>query len=739
MVFKNTPSQGSIMHRLIVRVTALTALTIAVLALLSLVIAHSLVRKSTLSDIAAFSSVAEESVENSLQDARGRTVFLAGGTDVREMLAQPEGNHADAAWTLALGQDPQSLPVLGFDLRSAAGVSIVHVGQEIDGHVAMGSDTSVTPFVTPAGMTVYDVRTPVRDEHSRIIGNLSVRYDASAVSAKLASLALALGDTGEAMFAVPKNGDAFVFRPSTDARRFSLLPLSGDSVTPTLLALQGREGVAETKDDEGIDVFAGYRFLPDIGWGFVMTVERSEAYAEVSLLGKLIAAIGFFLLLLAIVVAIAFSRSITQPIRSLADKVSSLRPDHWDIARTIGSRDEVETLDRVFVDMAARLKKVYEDMEGVIRERTHKLAEQYALDRTILENISYAVIAVDAHANVTDANPAAAALLGISSADAKGAPVASVVSFKAHGGNDLPGGHPVLQCLRSKEAVHSAASAHWNIQRTDGTPVPVSCSVSPLIDKGNLFGAILVLQDVSEERRLDYLKSEFITLASHQLRTPLSALRWYVELMQEGGETLTDDQKGYMKEMGISLARMANLLESLLRASQMEENGLGISLAETNVNTLISETDEDFRSIAAEQHVTFSSSLPDTPVTAVTDPTLLRIVLQNLLSNATKYTRKDAHISLELMQSGDRYAITVTDEGMGIPLAEQPRVFQKFFRAKNVRKMDTDGNGLGLYITKSIVERLGGTIAFKSEEGKGTAFTVTFPLKAAVSGAKDGK
>jgi len=729
MLFKNALLHGSIMRRLIVQAIALTGLTIVVLALLSLLIARSLVRRSVLSEIGTLASVAEESVEKSLQDARERTVRLSGHPDIRAMIAAQDAGSAARIWTLASDGTDESLPVLAIALRGPQGSSVVRIGQDIPADATVAAGTVLSPLVTDAGMTLYDVRTPVRDGSGSVIGMLTVRYNASPVVSKLASLSLALGETGEVMFSFAKGGDAFVFRPSTDARRFSILPLATDTATPTILALNGNEDVAETTDDEGFSVFAAHRYLPDIGWGFAMTVERDEAFLEIATLSRLLALIGTCLLILAGIVAVALSRTITMPLRSLAKKVDILRPGRWDVRRTIETGDEVEVLDRVVVDMASRLKKVYDNMEDVIRDRTHELAEQYARDRAILENIGYAVIAVDEHGVVTDANPAAAELLGMAADRMKGMPVGDSVSFRAHQGTLLLDEHPVLACLRSAKPVHSPVSAHWNIQKADMTLVPVSFSVSPLLEKGNLFGAILVLQDVSEERRLDYLKSEFITLASHQLRTPLSALRWYVELMGEEEASLSQDQKGYVKEMGVSLKRMANLLDSLLRASQMEEDGLGMTLEAVDVNQLISETDEDFRSIAAEQDISFSASLPDARVTAETDATLLRVVLQNLLSNAMKYTKENSHISLTLASTDAEYSIAVADEGMGIPLAEQKRVFQKFFRAKNVRQMDTDGNGLGLYITKSIVERLGGTIRFESEEGKGTTFTVTFPLK----------
>lgn len=716
------------MRRLTVQVCALTGVTVLSLALLSLLIVRSLVSQSVLAEAGTLSSVAEESVEKSLQYARERTVFLSEHPDILSMMSAAKPGDAERAWSLAIGHTDTSLPVLGVLLTDERGRQVIRAGQAGSGDPSRS--TSVQPSVSSSGLTVYDVSTAVRIG-PEIVGTLRVRYDATPVMTKIAVLATALGKSGEAMVSFEEGGRGFVFRPSTDIRRFSVLPLAALSDSPTSRGLGGSEGTASMRDDEGVPVFASYRYLPDIGWGLAVAVDRSDALSRITFLASLIGLIGFLLLLLAGIAAVAMSRTITQPLRSLAGKVQGLRPGAWSIRRTVETRDEVEVLDRVVVDMATRLKKIYENMESAIRERTQELAEQYARDRAILENIEYAVVAVDAKGTVTDANPAVAALLGADALGVRGKPVTDVVLFRAHHGNALEGEHPALRCLREGQPVHSSVSAHWNILRPDQSIVPVSCSISPLRENGRVFGAIIVLQDVSEERRLDYLKSEFITLASHQLRTPLSALRWYVELMGEEGDRLSEDQKGYVKEMGISLKRMANLLDSLLRASQMEEDGLTLSVAPTDITQLVSETDEDFRSIAQEKGVSFSVSLPEGRVTADTDPTLLRIVLQNLLSNATKYTRKDSHVTLTLDSDDGYFSVGVADEGYGIPASEQKRVFQKFFRAKNVRQMDTDGNGLGLYITKSIVERLGGTIRFASEENKGTTFTVRFPLSKA--------
>ena len=143
---------------------------------------------------------------------------------------------------------------------------------------------------------------------------------------------------------------------------------------------------------------------------------------------------------------------------------------------------------------------------------------------------------------------------------------------------------------------------------------------------------------------------------------------------------------------------------------------------------VVHELFKDGESLAKKFNLSFYQRAPNKKVLLETDPTLIRIILQNMISNAMKYSRKGKSVTIHLETDEKKVMFAVEDEGVGIPTKDQERVFQRFFRAKNVRQMDTDGNGLGLYITKAIVERLGGTISFKSKENVGTTFTVAFPI-----------
>ncbi len=258
----------------------------------------------------------------------------------------------------------------------------------------------------------------------------------------------------------------------------------------------------------------------------------------------------------------------------------------------------------------------------------------------------------------------------------------------------------------------------------------MALTVAPLLSGKKLEGAIVVFQDMTEERQIDYMKTEFISLASHQLRTPLASIRWYIELL-DGDEkkSLSADQKSYFEEIGKASGRMANLLEALLHVARIDSGAITPDFQDINLRDLIVQMNEEWIILCREKGVKFEMNLPDPTIAIRTDPVLLQIVLQNFITNAVKYSPRNREVHFRSRREGTKLIFSVQDTGVGIPVDEQKRVFEKFFRAHNVRKLDTDGTGLGLYISKAIAERLGGKIFFESSEGKGSTFTLILPAK----------
>ena len=471
------------------------------------------------------------------------------------------------------------------------------------------------------------------------------------------------------------------------------------------------------------------RTVDSAAWNGVEGVLRGYGLLDGSIFRSTLALIAGLMLLSSALLAYLLARSLTEPIRTLTGKVRQLSPGTWQFRSSLHTGDEVEVLDRTIADLTGRLKAVYDHLEDEVAQRTSQLKDQYAMDRAVLESVSQGVISVDDEGKVMAINPAALHMIGLAEEAALGKRVARILPLDSRGRKSVDAEHLVDTCLRTQRESRTTPDEHVSLERADHLLLPVLVHVTPLLVENALRGAVAVIQDMTQERQVDYMKSEFISLASHQLRTPLSSLRWYGELLSEEKSELTTDQRQYVSEIRNATSRMLNLLNALLHAARLEEQGIQPQHEDMDLTEFVCAVGEDAKQLAGQAGLRCEISLPAAPLRAFTDQTLLGIVLQNLVSNAVKYTPKGKGIRIELRVRGKEAEIAVSDEGLGIPQSEFSRVFEKFFRAANVRTVDTDGNGLGLYISKSIMEKLDGSIRFESEEGKGTTFTVVVPLK----------
>lgn len=269
-------------------------------------------------------------------------------------------------------------------------------------------------------------------------------------------------------------------------------------------------------------------------------------------------------------------------------------------------------------------------------------------------------------------------------------------------------------------------------KRKDGTPYQALSSISPIMNKhGVLEFFIGIERDITKEKEIDSAKTEFVSLASHQLRTPLSAINWYTEmLLSEDAGAITDMQREYLGEVSRGSRRMVELVNALLNVSRIELGTFAVQPEPTDVVELARDVINELKSKILEKKLHIEEAYVENLPKMMVDPKLTRIVFQNLLTNAVKYTPEEGRISVSIAMSADEtmFTIAVSDTGYGIPKEDQSRIFTKLFRASNIREKETDGTGLGLYIIKSIVEHSGGTVTFESEEGKGTTFTLTLPV-----------
>lgn len=234
-----------------------------------------------------------------------------------------------------------------------------------------------------------------------------------------------------------------------------------------------------------------------------------------------------------------------------------------------------------------------------------------------------------------------------------------------------------------------------------------------------------------EKATIENITSDFVSLASHQLRTPLSAVKWTTEiLMSKKAGPLTAKQQQYLREIYRSNERAINLVNDLLDVSRIQEGQIHLDLRTTRVEDIIEEIIEDFYTLIKAGKISVNFEIINGPLPKIeTDTEKVKRILINLFSNAVRYTPGGGKIRIEAEKNRSFLKISVADTGVGIGREDQKKIFSKFFRSTKVIKFAPDGTGLGLFISKALVEALGGKMDFKSTEGKGTVFFFTLPFK----------
>jgi len=227
------------------------------------------------------------------------------------------------------------------------------------------------------------------------------------------------------------------------------------------------------------------------------------------------------------------------------------------------------------------------------------------------------------------------------------------------------------------------------------------------------------------------LKSDFINIVSHQLRSPLTNIKWTFELLASKEiEVPKNKEEEYFNNVKENIARMVELIDDLLIVSKIEQGTFPIFRKEISLEKIIEELISRFKIFAEASKIKVDFYYPKDLPKIFADPSLIRLVVENLIDNAIHYTKGGGKVDIKIeKKNGTEMLFIIKDNGIGIPRAEQKYIFKKFFRADNALKKKTRGSGLGLYVCRSIVKKSGGKMWFLSEEGKGTTFYFTLPIK----------
>lgn len=386
--------------------------------------------------------------------------------------------------------------------------------------------------------------------------------------------------------------------------------------------------------------------------------------------------------------------------------------------------------EKMVTEKTKELFKINKELDNKIsdlnveRKRTEEAHNKTA---AIISNLADPIIVLDKENKISLINPASYNVLGLGPQDL-GREVAASGSYSMDNFKEIIKKNYQVKKISEigkKEIFYEELLIEYH--ETEHTYKVITAKI---IDyKGEYLGVMKIFYNVTREKNLDKMKSEFISIAAHQLRTPLSAIKWSIKLVLDEDEgNINEGQRTLLTKGYVSNERVINLVNDMLNVSRIEEGRFGYSFTSEDIadalNIVLGTLEKDIK----ERQIDVVIRKPDSLSKVLMDKQKIILVLQNLLENAVKYTPEKGKIEVTIEQGKNHLHIYVKDNGVGIPKEDKKKMFSKFFRAGNVIRMQTEGSGLGLFICKNVIETHGGRIKFTSEEGKGTEFSFTLPI-----------
>lgn len=428
-------------------------------------------------------------------------------------------------------------------------------------------------------------------------------------------------------------------------------------------------------------------------------------------------------LTLAIVLVFTIFR-LLSPLNSLIQGAETLSSGNLNSRVDIRSHDEMEKLGESFNKLADNLKQSVEKLEqdkNIISGERNKL-------QAVISSVIDGIIAVDLSRRVVLANKTAQFLTGYSEGEMQGKLIDQLVRlFK-----DQEEVSPKTYCQIDFTDSSSSAKVFESLTLIgkDTRKVKITLTTSPISSgiQTNL-GCILILHDLTYESELEQMKLDFVSMASHELKTPLTAIIGYLSVfMDENRKTLTKDQSELLDRSLVSAKQLQALVENLLSVTRIEREQMNVAVESVDLNTILGKAIEDLQNQAKLKNIILNFIKNDALSKVLADPVRLSEVINNLISNAINYTEAGGKITVFTQNFPNEVITTVEDTGVGIPQEAIPHLFNKFFRVSNSMQKGNKGTGLGLYISKSIIQKLNGKIWVESEPSKGSKFHFSLPV-----------
>lgn len=388
--------------------------------------------------------------------------------------------------------------------------------------------------------------------------------------------------------------------------------------------------------------------------------------------------------------------------------------------------EDIERTKQIYGSLQEKVKILFDDL---VRDKLNlelQMIESKKF-RLAVDSASDTIIITDPDATIVYANRATEIVTGYQ--------IPEILGKKA-GGKDLWGNHMSPEFYQKMWEIIKIKKEPFrgeiNNVRKNGENYTAELNIAPVLDENeSILFFVGIERDITKEKEMEKMKNEFISLVSHQLRTPLTGIRWFTELILRNKENnLNPQQIDFLNQISGSNQRMIKLVNDILDISHIE-TGRKFEVIKANflLSQVIDEVLSENVSLIETKKLKIVNQIPKT-LSIFADYVKIKQVLQNLISNATKYTPESKSITIAVSEKNNQEAvIMVKDEGIGIPAYQKERLFEKFFRADNASSQDPNGSGLGLYIARELVRAHGGEMWFDTEENKGTTFYFKLALK----------
>ena len=462
------------------------------------------------------------------------------------------------------------------------------------------------------------------------------------------------------------------------------------------------------------------------------------------------AGFGTFLTML---VGLFIVRQVVRPLAKLSEAARRIGRGRLDVEVDVRGEDEIGQLASAFREMQDRLRRIYEQLESRVEERTAELQEATdSLNAVLDSSTEYAIIATDARWQVVMFNEGARRTFGYEPQDILGQPLARLVAPEEV---ETAVGPQMERALR----IHGRHEGEGNRVRRDGQRFPVRTVTTIRYDRENRpVGYTIICRDITQRKALEQrlreytdnleqmvaektaelrelntelvranqLKSQFLANMSHELRTPLNAIIGFAEAIRDGvaGEP-SGEQREFAEDIAQAGRQLLELINNILDLSRFEAGAMELNLAPCDVGDLVDEVLRILRGLARRKDIELKADVDPRPLELTADPIKLKQVLYNLLANSIKFTDPGGRIEVQARQDRQFVRIGVSDTGIGIAPEDLVTVFEEFRQVDPSLRREHEGSGLGLALVKRLVELHGGEISVESQPGKGTTFTVT--------------